>query len=130
MRPRAPRTGAITSLTSTLYANGTANVTVNLAKTKYDVEVTGYYGYKSYFRNLDFTNAGTYGSMNITAADSCTLILDGVLASGTDSTVRLTVRNNTGNVITSIVYGSGFGQTAGRTSSLQPATSRAAAMPA
>lgn len=93
-------------LTSTLYANGTANVTVNLAKTKYDVEVTGYYGYKSYFRNLDFTNAGTYGSMNITAADSCTLILDGVLASGTDSTVRLTVRNNTGNVITSIVYGS------------------------
>src|SRR5699024_8905402 len=27
-------------------------------------------------------------------------------ASGTDSTVRLTVRNNTGNVITSIVYGS------------------------
>lgn len=93
-------------LSGALYANGTANVKVNLAKTKYDVQLTGYYGYKSYLRNLDFTNAGTYGTLNITAADKCTLVLDGVLASGTDSTVRLTVRNATGNVVTSIVYGS------------------------
>ena len=93
-------------LSDTLYANGVKTVTVNMAKVKYDMQLTGYYGYKTYIRNLDFTNAGTYGSLNITSADAATLILDGVLASGTDSTVRLTVRNNTGNVITSIVYGS------------------------
>lgn len=93
-------------LTDTLYANGVKTVTVNMAKVKYDMQLTGYYGYKTYIRNLDFTNAGTYGSLNITSADAATLILDGVLASGTDSNVRLTVRNNTGNVITSIVYGS------------------------
>ena len=70
------------------------------------MQLTGAYGYKSYIRNLDFTNAGSYGSLTITSADAATLVLDGVLASGTDSSVLLTVRNNTGNVITSIVYGS------------------------
>lgn len=93
-------------LTYELYANSIANVTANLAKVKYDMQLTGVYGYKSYIRNLDFTNAGTYGSLTITSADAATLVLDGVLASGTDSNVLLTVRNNTGNVITSIVYGS------------------------
>ena len=77
-----------------------------MAKVKYDMQLTGAYGYKSYIRNLDFTNAGSYGSLTITSADAATLVLDGVLASGTDSNVLLTVRNNTGNVITSIVYGS------------------------
>lgn len=93
-------------LTNELYANSIANVTANFAKVKYDMQLTGVYGYKSYIRNLDFTNAGTYGSLTITSADAATLVLDGVLASGTDSSVLLTVRNNTGNVITSIVYGS------------------------
>ena len=93
-------------LTNELYANSIANVTANFAKVKYDMQLTGVYGYKSYIRNLDFSNAGTYGSLTITSADAATLVLDGVLASGTDSSVLLTVRNNTGNVITSIVYGS------------------------
>lgn len=93
-------------LTTQLYANSIANVTANMAKVKYDMQLTGAYGYKSYIRNLDFTNAGSYGSLTITSADAATLVLDGVLASGTDSNVLLTVRNNTGNVITSIVYGS------------------------
>lgn len=93
-------------LTTQLYANSIANVTANFAKVKYDMQMTGVYGYKSYIRNLDFTNAGSYGSLTITSADAATLVLDGVLASGTDSNVLLTVRNNTGNVITSIVYGS------------------------
>ena len=93
-------------LTTQLYANSIANVTANFAKVKYDMQLTGVYGYKSYIRNLDFTNAGSYGSLTITSADAATLVLDGVLASGTDSNVLLTVRNNTGNVITSIVYGS------------------------
>ena len=93
-------------LATPLYANGVMTINVNLAKAKYDIQATSAYGQKSYFRDLDFTKANTYGSMNITAAGSCTLILDGVLASGTDSTVRLTVQNATGNVITSIVYGS------------------------
>lgn len=93
-------------LTAQLYANSIANVTANMAKVKYDMQLTGAYGYKSYIRNLDFTNAGSYGSLTITSADAATLVLDGVLASGTDSNVLLTVRNNTGNVITSIVYGS------------------------
>lgn len=93
-------------LTTQLYANSIANVTANFAKVKYDMQLTGAYGYKSYIRNLDFSNAGTYGSLTITSADAATLVLDGVLASGTDSSVLLTVRNNTGNVITSIVYGS------------------------
>ena len=93
-------------LTTQLYANSIANVTANFAKVKYDMQLTGAYGYKSYIRNLDFTNAGSYGSLTITSADAATLVLDGVLASGTDSSVLLTVRNNTGNVITSIVYGS------------------------
>lgn len=93
-------------LTNELYANSIANVTANFAKVKYDMQLTGVYGYKSYIRNLDFTNAGSYGSLTITSADAATLVLDGVLASGTDSNVLLTVRNNTGNVITSIVYGS------------------------
>lgn len=93
-------------LPTQLYANSIANVTANFAKVKYDMQLTGAYGYKSYIRNLDFTNAGSYGSLNITSADAATLVLDGVLASGTDSSVLLTVRNNTGNVITSIVYGS------------------------
>ena len=93
-------------LTTQLYANSIANVTANFAKVKYDMQLTGAYGYKSYIRNLDFTNAGSYGSLTITSADAATLVLDGVLASGTDSNVLLTVRNNTGNVITSIVYGS------------------------
>ena len=93
-------------LTTQLYANSIANVTANMAKVKYDMQLTGAYGYKSYIRNLDFTNAGSYGSLTIASADAATLVLDGVLASGTDSSVLLTVRNNTGNVITSIVYGS------------------------
>lgn len=93
-------------LTTQLYANSIANVTANFAKVKYDMQLTGAYGYKSYIRDLDFTNAGSYGSLTITSADAATLVLDGVLASGTDSSVLLTVRNNTGNVITSIVYGS------------------------
>lgn len=93
-------------LPTQLYANSIANVTANFAKVKYDMQLTGAYGYKSYIRNLDFTNAGSYGSLTITSADAATLVLDGVLASGTDSNVLLTVRNNTGNVITSIVYGS------------------------
>lgn len=93
-------------LTTQLYANSIANVTAKFAKVKYDMQLTGAYGYKSYIRNLDFTNAGSYGSLTITSADAATLVLDGVLASGTDSNVLLTVRNNTGNVITSIVYGS------------------------
>lgn len=93
-------------LATQLYANSIANVTANMAKVKYDMQLTGAYGYKSYIRNLDFTNAGSYGSLTITSADAATLVLDGVLASGTDSSVLLTVRNNTGNVITSIVYGS------------------------
>lgn len=93
-------------LTTQLYTNSIANVTANMAKVKYDMQLTGAYGYKSYIRNLDFTNAGSYGSLTITSADAATLVLDGVLASGTDSSVLLTVRNNTGNVITSIVYGS------------------------
>lgn len=93
-------------LTTQLYANSIANVTANFAKVKYNMQLTGAYGYKSYIRNLDFTNAGSYGSLTITSADAATLVLDGVLASGTDSSVLLTVRNNTGNVITSIVYGS------------------------
>ena len=93
-------------LPTQLYANSIANVTANFAKVKYDMQMTGAYGYKSYIRNLDFTNAGSYGSLTITSADAATLVLDGVLASGTDSNVLLTVRNNTGNVITSIVYGS------------------------
>ena len=93
-------------LTTQLYANSIANVTANFAKVKYDMQLTGVYGYKSYIRNLDFSNAGSYGSLTITSADAATLVLDGVLASGTDSSVLLTVRNNTGNVITSIVYGS------------------------
>lgn len=93
-------------LPTQLYANSIANVTANMAKVKYDMQLTGAYGYKSYIRNLDFTNAGSYGSLTITSADAATLVLDGVLASGTDSSVLLTVRNNTGNVITSIVYGS------------------------
>ena len=93
-------------LTTQLYANSIANVTAKFAKVKYDMQLTGAYGYKSYIRNLDFTNAGSYGSLTITSADAATLVLDGVLASGTDSSVLLTVRNNTGNVITSIVYGS------------------------
>lgn len=93
-------------LTNELYANSIANVTANFAKVKYDMQLTGVYGYKSYIRNLDFSNAGSYGSLTITSADAATLVLDGVLASGTDSSVLLTVRNNTGNVITSIVYGS------------------------
>lgn len=93
-------------LPTQLYANSIANVTANFAKVKYDMQLTGAYGYKSYIRNLDFTNAGSYGSLTITSADAATLVLDGVLASGTDSSVLLTVRNNTGNVITSIVYGS------------------------
>lgn len=93
-------------LTTQLYANSIANVTANMAKVKYDMQLAGAYGYKSYIRNLDFTNAGSYGSLTITSADAATLVLDGVLASGTDSSVLLTVRNNTGNVITSIVYGS------------------------
>lgn len=93
-------------LTTQLYANSIQTVTANFAKVKYDMQLTGAYGYKSYIRNLDFSNAGTYGSLTITSADAATLVLDGVLASGTDSNVLLTVRNNTGNVITSIVYGS------------------------
>lgn len=93
-------------LTTQLYANSIQTVTANFAKVKYDMQLTGVYGYKSYIRNLDFTNAGSYGSLTITSADAATLVLDGVLASGTDSNVLLTVRNNTGNVITSIVYGS------------------------
>lgn len=93
-------------LTNELYANSIQTVTANFAKVKYDMQLTGVYGYKSYIRNLDFTNAGSYGSLTITSADAATLVLDGVLASGTDSSVLLTVRNNTGNVITSIVYGS------------------------
>lgn len=93
-------------LTNELYANSIQTVTANFAKVKYDMQLTGAYGYKSYIRNLDFTNAGSYGSLTITSADAATLVLDGVLASGTDSSVLLTVRNNTGNVITSIVYGS------------------------
>lgn len=93
-------------LPTQLYANSIANVTAKFAKVKYDMQLTGAYGYKSYIRNLDFTNAGSYGSLTITSADAATLVLDGVLASGTDSSVLLTVRNNTGNVITSIVYGS------------------------
>lgn len=93
-------------LTTQLYANSIQTVTANFAKVKYDMQLTGVYGYKSYIRNLDFTNAGSYGSLTITSADAATLVLDGVLASGTDSSVLLTVRNNTGNVITSIVYGS------------------------
>lgn len=93
-------------LTTQLYANSIQTVTANFAKVKYDMQLTGIYGYKSYIRNLDFTNAGSYGSLTITSADAATLVLDGVLASGTDSNVLLTVRNNTGNVITSIVYGS------------------------
>ena len=93
-------------LTNELYANSIQTVTANFAKVKYDMQLTGVYGYKSYIRNLDFSNAGTYGSLTITSADAATLVLDGVLASGTDSSVLLTVRNNTGNVITSIVYGS------------------------
>lgn len=93
-------------LTTQLYANSIQTVTANFAKVKYDMQLTGVYGYKSYIRNLDFSNAGTYGSLTITSADAATLVLDGVLASGTDSSVLLTVRNNTGNVITSIVYGS------------------------
>lgn len=93
-------------LTTQLYANSIQTVTANFAKVKYDMQLTGVYGYKSYIRNLDFSNAGTYGSLTITSADAATLVLDGVLASGTDSNVLLTVRNNTGNVITSIVYGS------------------------
>lgn len=93
-------------LTNQLYANSIATVTANMAKVKYDMQLTGIYGYKTYVRNLDFTNAGTYGSLTISSADAATLVLDGVLASGTDSNVLLTVRNNTGNVITSIVYGS------------------------
>lgn len=93
-------------LTTQLYANSIQTVTANMAKVKYDMQLTGAYGYKSYIRNLDFTNAGAYGSLTITSADAATLVLDGVLASGTDSNVLLTVRNNTGNVITSIVYGS------------------------
>lgn len=93
-------------LTTQLYANSIQTVTANFAKVKYDMQLTGAYGYKSYIRNLDFTNAGSYGSLTITSADAATLVLDGVLASGTDSSVLLTVRNNTGNVITSIVYGS------------------------
>lgn len=93
-------------LTTQLYANSIQTVTANMAKVKYDMQLTGAYGYKSYIRNLDFTNAGSYGSLTITSADAATLVLDGVLASGTDSNVLLTVRNNTGNVITSIVYGS------------------------
>lgn len=93
-------------LTTQLYANSIQTVTANMAKVKYDMQLTGAYGYKSYIRNLDFTNAGSYGSLTITSADAATLVLDGVLASGTDSSVLLTVRNNTGNVITSIVYGS------------------------
>lgn len=93
-------------LTTQLYSNSIQTVTANMAKVKYDMQLTGAYGYKSYIRNLDFTNAGSYGSLTITSADAATLVLDGVLASGTDSNVLLTVRNNTGNVITSIVYGS------------------------
>ena len=93
-------------LTTQLYANSIQTVTASMAKVKYDMQLTGAYGYKSYIRNLDFTNAGSYGSLTITSADAATLVLDGVLASGTDSNVLLTVRNNTGNVITSIVYGS------------------------
>lgn len=93
-------------LTTQLYANSIQTVTANFAKVKYDMQLTGVYGYKSYIRNLDFTNAGSYGSLTITSADAATLVLDGVLASGTDSNVLLTIRNNTGNVITSIVYGS------------------------
>lgn len=93
-------------LPTQLYANSIQTVTANMAKGKYDMQLTGAYGYKSYIRNLDFTNAGSYGSLTITSADAATLVLDGVLASGTDSNVLLTVRNNTGNVITSIVYGS------------------------
>ena len=84
-------------LTNELYANSIANVTANFAKVKYDMQLTGVYGYKSYIRNLDFSNAGTYGSLTITSADAATLVLDGVLASGTDSSVLLTVRNNTGD---------------------------------
>lgn len=93
-------------LTNQLYANSIETVTANFAKVKYDMQLTGIYGYKTYVRNMDFTNAGTYGALTITSADAATLVLDGVLASGTDSSVLLTVRNNTGNVITSIVYGS------------------------
>lgn len=92
-------------LTAPLYGNSLANVTVNVAKTKYDMQATGYYGNKSYFRNLDFTNAGTVGSMTITSAETCTLILDGIVASGVDRSVNLNLYNATGQPIQSIVYG-------------------------
>ena len=87
-----------------LYMNSVADVTVNVARAKYDIQLVGYYGYKSYLRGVDFTKAGKFGSLNITAADAYTLVLDGVIASGADATVNLNLYNATGQQIRSIVY--------------------------
>lgn len=87
-----------------LYMNSIEDVTINVAKAKYDMQLTSYYGQKAYFRGMDFTKANKVGSLSITAADTYTLVLDGIIASGADSTVNLNLYNATGQQIRSIVY--------------------------
>lgn len=104
MAPAGTENWGANILKSPLYMNSIMDVTVNVAKAKYDMQLTSYYGQKAYFRNMDFTKAGQIGSLNITAADTYTLILDGIIASGADSTVNLNLYNATGQQIRSIVY--------------------------
>lgn len=104
MAPAGTENWGANILKTPLYMNSIADVTINVAKAKYDMQLTSYYGQKAYFRNMDFTKAGQIGSLNITAADTYSLILDGIIASGADSTVNLNLYNGTGQQIRSIVY--------------------------
>ena len=104
MAPAGTENWGANILKGPLYMNSIMDVTVNVAKAKYDMQLTSYYGQKAYFRNMDFTKAGQIGSLNITAADTYTLVLDGIIASGADSTVNLNLYNGTGQQIRSIVY--------------------------
>ncbi len=88
-----------------IHMNGTVDATTNVAKQKYDLQGTSYYGGKTYWRNLDFTKAGTNGSLNIIDASTCTLMLDGMVSSGTDAVGNISLYNATGQAIRSIVYG-------------------------
>ena len=92
-------------LKTPLYMNSIADVTANVAKQKYDLQGISYQGFKAYWRDLDFSKVGTNASINIIDAENCTLMLDGMVSSGTDATGNISLFNATGQQIRSIVYG-------------------------
>lgn len=92
-------------LKTPLYMNSIADVTANVAKQKYDLQGISYQGFKAYWRDLDFSKVGTNASINIIDAENCTLMLDGMISSGTDATGNISLFNATGQQIRSIVYG-------------------------